>query len=325
MMLYLAPLQGFTDKVFRNSYTRCFEGFDISIAPFISALQEGRFKKKEIRDVMPEENRQLPVIPQIMGNNPQDFAVVANLLYDMGYPSVNWNLGCPYKMVAKKQKGSGLLCFPDRVDAFLDAVFPLMKTRLSIKMRLGRHEKEEIHALAPILNRYPLDEITLHPRTGVQMYEGTVDLDAFDHASRILNHTLVYNGDIRNHDDFLRISRRFAFIDRWMIGRGVLSDPFLPMTIKHGCDTLTSTKKIDMIKQFHDDFYMERLAYLSGPAHVTDRMKSFWSYLAPSLEDGDGFFKQVKKVKTPEQYEAVVERFFDHGTRWIGPFGLSMG
>lgn len=323
MLLYLAPLQGFTDKVFRNSFSRHFQGFDLAIAPFISALQEGRHKKMEMRDVLPEENRLLPVIPQIMGNNPHDFAVVANKLFDMGYPSVNWNLGCPYKMVAKKQKGSGLLCFPERIDAFLDTVFSLMKTRLSIKMRLGRYEKSEIDALSPILNRYPLDEITVHPRTGVQMYEGTADLDAFDHATRILNHTLVYNGDIRNHEDFLRISRIFKFIDRWMIGRGVLSDPFLPMTIKHGCDTLSNTKKIEMIKQFHDDYYMERRAYLSGPAHLTDRMKSFWSYLAPSLEGGDGFFKHVKKVKNPEQYEDVVERFFDRGIRWIGSDALT--
>ena len=319
MKLYLAPLQGFTDRVFRNSYCRFFNGFDLAIAPFISALQEGRFKKKEMRDVLPEHNRLLPVIPQIMGNNPLDFAVVADALYDLGYESVNWNLGCPYKMVAKKAKGSGLLCFPDRIDVFLDSVLSMMKPRLSVKMRLGRYDKHEIDALAPVLNRYPLDEITLHPRTGVQMYEGHADLSAFDHATQILTHTLVYNGDIRTHNDFCRISSRFAFIDRWMIGRGVLWDPFLPMTIKNGYDNVTNNDKIKSLKLFHDDYYMERREYLSGPSHITDRMKSFWTYLAPSLGGGESFFKDVKKVKNPKQYESVVERFFDHGTHWIGP------
>lgn len=317
MLLYLAPLQGFTDRVFRNSYSRFFSGFDVAIAPFISAMQEGRSKKKEIRDVLPEHNQLMPVIPQIMGNNPSDFAVVANLLYDMGYTSVNWNLGCPFKMVAKKKKGSGLLCFPDLIDSFLERVYPMMKTRLSIKMRLGRYDAKEIFTLMPILNRYPLDEITIHPRTGVQMYNGGVDLDLFEEACSMSKHTIVYNGDIRNREDFERLSRRFGFIDRWMIGRGILTDPFLPMTIRGECDKVSD--KTNTIKQFHDEYYRERLDYLSGPAHVTDRMKSFWSYLAPSLEGGQGFFKQVKKITNPDLYIKAVDVFFERGTRWNGP------
>lgn len=317
MRLYLAPLQGFTDRVFRNSYTRFFKGFDLAIAPFISALQDGRCKKKEIRDVLPELNGPMPVIPQIMGNDPSDFAVVANLLFDLGYPSVNWNLGCPFKMVAKKRKGSGLLCFPDQIDAFLERVFPLMKTRLSIKMRLGRHDAREILTLMPILNRYPLDEITVHPRTGIQMYEGTVDLDRFEEICGLSRHTMVYNGDIRTAQDFERLSERFGFIDRWMIGRGVLTDPFLPMTIRGDCDRVPD--KAIIVKQFHDDYYQERLDYLSGPAHVTDRMKSFWSYLAPSLAGGQDFFKIIKKANHPDHYLALVNAFFETGPQWLGP------
>ncbi|GAB6094397.1 tRNA-dihydrouridine synthase family protein [Desulfatiferula olefinivorans] len=317
MILYLAPLQGLTDRIFRNTYTRFFPGFDLAMAPFISALQEGRCKKKEIRDVLPELNGPLPVIPQIMGNDPADFAVVANQLHELGYKTVNWNLGCPYKMVAKKRKGSGLLCFPDQIDAFLDTVFPLMKTGLSIKMRLGRHEASEIHALMPILNRYPIDEIILHPRTGIQMYEGEADLDRFAEACDLSGHTMVYNGDIRCRDDFELRERRFPWIDRWMIGRGVLSDPFLPMTIKGECDTVPD--KINVIKAFHDDYFQERLDSLSGPAHVMDRIKGFWSYLAPSIEGGTGFFKIIKKIGCPDHYRSQVEAFFDAGPRWLGP------
>ena len=205
MILYLAPLQGFTDRVFRNSFSRFFKGFDLSIAPFISALHGGRYKNKELRDVLPENNRLLPVIPQIMGNDPDDFAAVAAALHDLGYTTVNWNLGCPYKMVAKKMKGSGLLCFPDVVDSFLDRVFPMVKTGISIKMRLGRYDHREIFTLMPVLNRYPLDEITIHPRTGVQMYEGTVDLDTFEEACAMCDHPVVYNGDIRSLGDFEKI------------------------------------------------------------------------------------------------------------------------
>lgn len=315
MILYLAPLQGFTDVTFRNSYSAFFPGFDISIAPFISALPGGRYKKKELRDVLPENNDRLPVIPQIMGNDPEDFSVVANVLYDLGYDSVNWNLGCPYKMVAKKKRGSGLLCHPDRIESFLDRALPLMKSSLSVKMRLGRHSEEEIVTLMPLLNRYPLDEITIHPRTGVQMYTGEVHLDMFEKALSLSEHRIVYNGDITTPDTFERLSKRFRSVNRWMIGRGVLYDPFLPMTLKGECVNLT--EKTVLIKKFHDDYYQRRLDYLSG-SHVTDRMKSFWSYLAGSLEGGFRFFKKVKKVKTAEQYQNVVDQFFDSEPDWIG-------
>jgi tRNA-dihydrouridine synthase len=323
MILYLAPLQGFTDRVFRNSFSRFFKGFDLSIAPFISALHGGRYKNKELRDVLPENNRLLPVIPQIMGNDPDDFAAVAAALHDLGYTTVNWNLGCPYNMVAKKMKGSGLLCFPDVVDSFLDRVFPMVKTGISIKMRLGRYDHREIFTLMPVLNRYPLEEITIHPRTGVQMYEGTVDLDTFEEACAMCDHPVVYNGDIRSLGDFEKISRRLGSIDRWMIGRGVLTDPFLPLAIKNGSDTIEN--KVELIRQFHDAYYQERLETLSGPIHVMDRMKSFWSYLAPSLEGGDELFKQIKKVRDPKVYDIRLEEFFRKGTHWIGPFESYQG
>lgn len=323
--LYLAPLQGFTDYPFRNSYSKFFSGFDIAMAPFISALPGGRYKKKEVRDVMPENNHGLPVIPQIMGNNPDDFAAVANLLYDLGYQSVNWNLGCPYKMVAKKKRGSGLLCYPDDIRAFLDRVFPLMKTGLSVKMRLGRHSEEEIFTLMPIFDGYPLDEIIIHPRTGVQMYNGSVNLDCFEKALGMTKHRVVYNGDIRDPDSFKKTDEKFTNIDRWMIGRGVLSDPFLPVTIKQSygiSDESAETNKAalnktEIIKKFHEDYYLERLEYLQGPAHITDRMKSFWSYLAGSFKTGDKFFKKLKKTRAPEQYNSVVAQFFDSDPEWI--------
>jgi tRNA-dihydrouridine synthase len=321
MILYLAPLQGLTEQGYRNSYSRFFSGVDLAVAPFISTLHGGGCKQKELNDVLPEFNRLMPVVPQIMGNDPVDFAVVANRVREMGYSVVNWNLGCPYKMVAKKKKGSGLLCFPEMIDAFFERVFPLMKTGLSVKMRLGRHDASEIFRLMPILNRYPLDEIIIHPRTGIQMYDGGVDLDTFESALSICRHTVVYNGDIRTEEDFKTLSGRFTHIDRWMIGRGILCDPFLPMTIKYGCDN--KIDKVSRVRQFHDDVFRDRCETLSGPAHVTDKMKAFWTYLAPSLEGGIDFFNKIKKTRDIDGYAKIVDVFFSSETRWIGPRSVS--
>ena len=137
IILYLAPLRGFTEYIYRNAFSRHFGGFDVAVAPFIPTMTDARLKKKHLRDVMPENNQAMPVIPQIIGNKAADFILLAKRLFDQGYETVNWNLGCPFPMVAKKQRGSGLLPYPQKIEAFLEATISAIPNRLSIKARLG--------------------------------------------------------------------------------------------------------------------------------------------------------------------------------------------
>ena len=191
IILYLAPLRGFTEFIYRNAFVRHFGGFDLAVAPFIPTMTAARFKKAHLTDVLPENNQAMPVIPQIIGNKPEDFIPLAKRLSDLGYDTVNWNLGCPFPMVAKKQRGSGLLPHPQKIEAFLEATLPAIPNRLSVKVRLGRKKTDEILALLPIFNRYPLDEVIVHPRTGKQMYGGEPNLDMFEKCLEACVHTTV--------------------------------------------------------------------------------------------------------------------------------------
>ena len=200
--LILAPLRGFTDQVFRNLFHRHFGGFDSALAPFISAPSAERCRPAHLADLLPENNHGPALTPQIMTNRAGDFLSLAAMLRDLGYPVVNWNLGCPYPMVAKKKRGCGLLPHPEMIDAFLNEVCAQLPGRISIKMRLGRYRAEEITRLVPILNRYPLAEVIIHPRTGKQMYAGAPDLDAFENCLEAVDHRIVYNGDITSLKGF---------------------------------------------------------------------------------------------------------------------------
>ena len=160
-------MRGLTDAVFRNTYTRFFSGIDWAITPFLTTVRGAKIKTSHLKEVLPENNSAMPVVPQIIGNDPDEFITLAIALFDLGYTSVNWNLGCPFARVAKKKRGSGLLSHPERIDAFLEkASTALGDDRISIKMRLGRHHRDEILALMPVLSSYPLSSIILHPRTG---------------------------------------------------------------------------------------------------------------------------------------------------------------
>ncbi|MBI9090183.1 MAG: tRNA-dihydrouridine synthase family protein [Desulfobacterium sp.] len=306
--LILAPLQGFTDAPFRQVYPRHFTGFDEAMAPFISTMGEKRLKPSRIKDVLPENNPILPVVPQILGNVAEDFIFLTHHLADMGYTTVNWNLGCPHSKIAKKRRGSGLLCWPDQIDKFLDEVVGAIPCSLSVKVRLGRNTADEIFDLLPVFDRYPLEEIIVHPRTGVQLYTGEADIDAFGRILEKTRHNLVYNGDITGMKRFQRVEQRFPMIERFMIGRGVLADPFLPATIKG--EVRDRSEDLVRIKRFHDDLFETYDHNFYGPSHIAGRMKGFWNYLAPSFKGGKKALKRIFKSKDREEYLVRARGFF---------------
>jgi tRNA-dihydrouridine synthase B len=310
MHICLAPLRGLTGAIFRNTYAELFEGIDRAVAPFLTTIEGARIKPNQLKEVLPENNRGMPVVPQILSKTADNFIRLSRALYDLGYDTVNWNLGCPFPRVARKRRGSGLLPHPELVDAFLEDVFAASPVRISIKARLGRQRPDEIFALLPIFNRYPIEELILHPRTGVQMYMGRPDLDTFEKCLALCRCPLTYNGDIESEADFYRLQTRFPKMTTWMIGRGVLSNPFLPAIIK-GLNN-DSVNWVERFRQFHDALYERYAQVRHGPAHLVDSMKGYWNYFAASFDKGERVLKLVRKANSPAQYERIVAHFFDH-------------
>lgn len=310
LKIYLAPLQGMTDRIFRNLFPLYFTGVDLAITPFISSSPKMRSGKSLFAEFHPDHNTGIPSIPQIMSSRPDDFAVLANFLFDLGYESVNWNLGCPFPMVVKKGRGSGMLCYPDRIEAFLDRAMPAVKPQLSIKLRLGLKDPDDIFELTPIFNRYPIKELIIHPRTGAQMYEGNVDLDRFEQCLKLSKHPVVYNGDIDSLEAFQTLRSRFPSVSRFMIGRGLLSDPFLAEAIRSGTDRPYDDKVL-VLRAFHDDLLARYAERLSGPSHLINKMKEVWTYLGGFLENDDKLRKQIKKARHMDRYHDAVNAFFD--------------
>ena len=312
--LYLAPMRGITDYIYRNTYHRHFDGFDAAVTPFIPTLKAIRAKASHLKDVLPENNAAMPIIPQIIGNIPENFVALARQLFDLGYKTVNWNLGCPFPMVAKKQRGSGLLPYPDKIDDFLEKSLSAIPNRLSIKIRLGRKSSDELDKLFPVFNRYPLQEIFIHPRTGIQMYDGQPDLDAFERCTAMTHHRLVYNGDIVDLNSFNQLAARFEAVDDWMIGRGAIINPFLPAIIKAGQDNFSN--QVETFRRFYEDLFEAYQRVFSGPGHLLERMKGFWTYFSQAFKDGRKIRKKVHRTLKLPRYQQIVEQFFEEDAQW---------
>ena len=309
-VICLAPLQGMTDRIYRNLFPLYFHGVDLAIAPFISASKKMKPDNNLLRDFSPDRNTGIPTIPQIMGSQPDDFTMIANRLHDMGYGTINWNLGCPFRMVVKKGRGAGMLCYPDRVESFLEKAMPGLKPKLSIKLRIGLKYPDDALELIPIFNRYPLTELIIHPRTGVQMYEGDVDLDMFEQCLHLSKHRVVYNGDINSLEKLEKLADRFGTVNRWMIGRGLIGNPFLAEKIKFHTEK-PYPEKVKIMRAFHDHLFAEYSAMLSGPAHITNKMKEIWTYMAGFSENGEKIRKQINKTHHRDHYVDVVNHVFD--------------
>ena len=205
---YLAPIRGVTDALFRNIYHHHFPYFDAALAPFINPQRTANFRTRLMADVLPENNTTLPIIPQLLNNNIEDFYGLAKRLQDLGYSHINWNLGCPAPMVANKKRGSGPLPHADQIFALLQDVIPRLDTEISLKTRLGYRNPGEIELVLPLLEELKLKEIIIHPRIGKQLYRGHADPDGFAKCKEISSHQLVYNGDIVLPEDFLALATR---------------------------------------------------------------------------------------------------------------------
>ena len=225
--ILMAPMLGITDASFRTAFMKYFGGFDGGVAPFVRTMKGQRFKVSHLKDLHPKWNPHLRVVPQLLTNQIDDFINLAQEFFDLGYTTVNLNMGCPVPTAAGRGRGAGLIPEVEYVDRLLDGVLPHIPTKLSIKTRLGLHEQDELLRLIPVLNRYPLDQVIIHPRTAAQKYGGELLHEALAEACQALNHEVVFSGDIKTVQDYKDYKERYPFITQWMIGRGILEDPWL--------------------------------------------------------------------------------------------------
>ena len=308
--LLSSPLQGFTDFRFRNAFQQYFGGIDTFYAPYIKLNGKLVIKNSYQRDLQLENNTTLEVIPQVMTNDADEFLFAVKYVQSLGYTEMNWNLGCPYPMVTKRGMGSGLICNPDKINEILHRAHSETDIVVSMKMRMGYEHAQEILEVFPMLDTYPLKNIAIHARIGKQLYKGPVDLEAFQKCVESTKHKLYYNGDITTVAKFKEMRERFPSIDHFMIGRGLIADPFLPNMIKN--DTTEYPKdRWKIFSDFHDTIYQQYDEALSGPTPIKMKMQGFWEFFSQSFSNPQKTFKKIKKANNPKAYQQAVREILN--------------
>ena len=337
MDIYFAPLEGITGFAYRNVHRQFFgDQIDKYFSPFAAPNYTHHFKTREREDIEPANNEGLRLVPQILTNRAEDFLWAAEEMFTMGYREINLNLGCPMPTVVKKGRGSGQLGDLDALDLFLEQICEGMekiaglldaeitaekkaeinaeknaeentgiKIRFTVKTRIGLESASRAAALLEIYNRYPIAELTVHPRTQRDLYGGKPDLETFSLFLQESVHPVIYNGDIISLSDYEKICARFPECRAVMIGRGLIANPALARELKGGAPL-----QIEELRLFHDAVYESLRKTLPGQAPLLGKMKELWFYMGRNFTGADRCLKEIKKAKNEIQYRAAVRTLF---------------
>ncbi len=305
MKYYFAPMEGITGYLYRNAFHSFFPDIDKYFTAFLVPNEKGKLNTREKKDILPEHNEGIYLVPQIMTNRADCFLAGERTLRNYGYREINLNLGCPSKTVVSKCRGAGFLAKPKELDHFLEEVFAHTACEISVKTRIGRDDPEEFLRLLEIYNKYPLKELIIHPRTQKEFYKGTPHQDVFAYGELHSRNPVCYNGDIDSLGAYEAWARRFPEADRVMIGRGLLTNPGLVGVLKGG-----EAPEKERIRRFHDAVYEAYKEEMPGSRVVLFKMKELWVYLIGLFTDSAGYGKRIRKAQKLPAYEDAVRDLF---------------
>lgn len=309
--IYLAPLQGFTDYTYRKVFHEVFGGVSKYFIPYISYGKGKEIKKSQAREILPENNLDLPVVPQVLFSNREELIELVAILVDRGYHEINLNLGCPYPMATNRGRGAAWLEKPAKLDDTLQQLFRKgFDAKFSVKMRAGMNSDQDWKDIFLIINQFSISELIFHPRTASQMYDGKANPKLFAEALPVCQHSLVYNGDLFSEACFQELKTLLPHQHSWMIGRGLLMDPSLLLRL-NGTDLDIKLQR-QKLKEFHDRLFREYSGKLQGSGHLLMKMTQFWGYFSQSFENAHKTLKLVKKSGSLLKYNATVAEIFNH-------------
>lgn len=301
MKYYLAPMEGLTTYIYRNAFNRYFGGIDRYFTPFIASR---KMNSREINEILPEHNKSMDVVPQILTNRADEFLQITDKIAECGYTEINLNLGCPSGTVTAKKRGAGFLGIPDALDRFLYEIYEKSPLKISIKTRIGVDSMIEWENILKIYKKYPIEELIIHPRIQKELYRFTPHRDAFKTASDFLDVPLCYNGDISSKEYLDGLLEELPQIDRVMIGRGILRNPSLAAGLKGtDCKKLCT---IDNFRAFHDEIFQGYADAMSGESPTLFKMKDLWTYMSESFADSGKHLKKIRKASNFTEYKIAV-------------------
>lgn len=301
MRYYFAPLEGLTDSIYRRLHHKYFPGIDRYFTPFFSPTIHRQLTPREQRELPPADTIGYKAVPQLLTKSSEDFIWMAQQCKDLGYEEINLNLGCPSGTVTAKGKGSGMLRDLEALDAFLYEIFKNPPLDISVKTRIGFTYAEEFQEILSVFNRYPIKELTVHPRVRDAFYKGNVDMAVFTYAAENSRAPVCYNGNLNTQKQIDVFQKQFPSVQSIMLGRGLIADPgmFCPGGYTPG-----------KLEAFYSELLEEYLCVFGGSRNAMFRLKEHWRYLWCKFDGCEKLYKKLRKTTDLSEYKQITAAIF---------------
>ena len=291
--LAFAPLQGYTDCVYRRAHCEMAGGVDEYYTPFVR-LENGVPRRKDMRDIDPVRNEDVPTVPQVIARDREEFARLCDAVQTAGWSRIDLNVGCPFPMQVRAGRGSGLLLHEERLREIAEEMHRRKEVVFSVKMRIGQESAEEGLRLLPVINEMPLVHVVLHPRLGKQQYKGVPDKEAFSRFFEGCRHPMVYNGDVVSLEQVKALAGAFPGLKGVMVGRGLLARPWL----------FSEKEPMAVLRGMHERVYRYACDVLQGDSQILSRLHAFWEYQDVLIDKKQ--YKAIMKSGSLRRYNEAV-------------------
>ena len=306
MKYYFGPMEGITNRVYRQTHRKYFPGPAKYYAPFLSPTRDFRFTPRLLQELLPELSEAVPLVPQLLVNSAEQFSPAAAELAALGFREVNLNLGCPSRTVTAKRKGAGLLRDPEALDRLLDEIFNRAGgLEISVKTRMGLNSPEEFDALLTVFNRYPIHELTVHARVQADYYSRPADPAALGRRASEIHAPLCYSGDVFTPEDASRIRELLPQAEAIMLARGLAAEPALAGMLQG-----TPPPPLSVYRAFHDELVEGYRAAGWDRRAILCHMKEIWALMGARFRMDSRLQKRLRKAATPEEYRDTVNAIF---------------
>ena len=288
--LWLAPLAGYTDYVYRKICKQF--GVDVLLSEMISA--DALIHRNKKTDLLAEfDDSDRPIGLQVFSNTADKIVKGIQILQKFKPDFFDINMGCPIKKVVKNCAGAALLKNPLEIAAIVRQTRELLKDDLfTVKVRIGWDSDEHFEKIIKIIESEGASAIIIHPRTRSQLFSGKSEWNYIKKAKEIVKIPIIGNGDILTCEDGVRMFRETG-CDSIMIGRGAIGNPWLFSQIKDKMKNkeslqVTTRERIKVMKEHllaSLDFYGETTAIklfrkfvpfytkgLYGSSHLRDKI-----------------------------------------------------
>ena len=318
-VLSLAPMQDITDWPFWRLMAR-HGGADLYFTEYFRVTPDYVPEKSILRSIV-ENPTGRPAVAQIIGNDLEAMARVAQALEKHPVAAVDLNLGCPAPVVYRKCAGGGLLRDLPRVDELLGVLRGAVQGAFTVKTRIGFESPAEFDALLEVFARHRLDLLTVHGRTVTEKYGPRVHLDRIAQAVRALPFPVQANGNVASTASAVETLEKTGAAGL-MIGRGAIRNPWVFSQIREHLAGREPQLPIGReVLGYVTDLY-EAVCTPGVPENAqVQKMKKYMNFLGEGLEESADFLHDIRRCSTRAEFFAICSRHLDHDR----PMALEIG